>query len=133
MFDRILPVVRKEFIQIIRDPRTLAIVLLMPPLQIILLGYAVNSDVKHIRTVVADGARDEESRATITAFSNTEYFDIVGHIGGPKEARELIDRGGAKVAFIIPPSFGLDLKSNRVAAIQVIIDGSDPNIAQTAL
>ncbi len=133
MFGRILPVIRKEFIQIIRDPRTLAIVLLMPPMQIVLLGYAVNSDVKHIRTVVVDEARDETSRAIIHAFSSTEYFDIVDYVNGPRVARNVIDRGQAKVAFIIPPTFGADLKANRPTAMQVIIDGSDPSIAQTAL
>lgn len=133
MFDRVIPIIRKEFIQIVRDPRTLAIVLLMPPLQIILLGYAVNSDVKRIRTVVVDEARDQSSREIITAFSTTEYFDVVGYVGSAREARELIDRGGAKVAFVLPPTFGSDLRSNKVANVQVIIDGSDPNIAQTAL
>lgn len=133
MFDRVVAVIRKEFIQIVRDPRTLAIVLLMPPLQIVLLGYAVNSDVKHIRTVVVDGARDDASRSIIEAFTITEYFDVVGYLDGIKEAYEVVDRGGAKVAFVIPPRFGADLRSGKVGVIQVIIDGSDPNISQTAL
>ncbi|MBI4322212.1 MAG: ABC transporter permease [Chloroflexi bacterium] len=133
MFHRIWPVIKKEFIQTVRDMRTLIIVLLLPPVQIILMGYAVNSDIKHISTVVVDQSRDERSRALIAAFTTTEYFDVVGYVDSLSRVREMIDRGQVKVGFIIPPDYSADLLAGRQASVQVVIDGSDPNVAQTAL
>ena len=133
MFSRILAIIRKEFIQIVRDPRTLALVLMLPLMQVILLGYAVNSDVRHIRTVVVDQARDQVSRGLVRTFTNTEYFDVVGYLDSPAELRQVIHGGGAKVGLVIPPTFAVDLKSGRGAILQVVIDGSDPSVAQTAL
>ena len=133
MLSRVLPLVRKEFIQILRDRRTLMLILLLPPMQIILLGYAVNSDVQHIPTVVVDQARDESSRSFLSAFTNTDYFDLVATRDSAHEAQASIDSGAARVAFVIPPGFGSDLMAGRPAAVQIIVDGSDPNVAQSAL
>mgnify|MGYP005840442431 CR=1 FL=1 len=133
MFDRIWPVIRKEFIQIVRDRRTLAIVLLMPPMQILLLGYAVNTDVQHIRTMVVDQARTPAARELVLAFTTTQYFDVVRYGQSPAEARRAIDSGTAKVALIIPHNFSTNLESGQTATAQILIDGSDPNSAQTAL
>jgi len=83
--------------------------------------------------VVHDQARDSRSRDFIKAFTNTEYFTVVNHVDSPGEARAAIDRGDAKVAFIIPPDFSRNLDAGKVAQLQVMIDGSDPNTASTAL
>lgn len=133
MNGRILPIVRKEFIQIRRDPRTLAIMLVVPALQIFLFGYAVTTNVDHIATVVLDQAMDGRSRDFVRAFTNTEYFTVVGHVSSHREARDAIDRGAAKVAFIIPPEFSRNLDAGRQAQVQLMVDGSDPNTASTAL
>ncbi|MGE5617705.1 MAG: ABC transporter permease [Sphingomonadaceae bacterium] len=133
MNGRILPIMRKEFIQIRRDPRTLAIMLLVPAMQMFLLGYAVTTNVDHISTVVFDQAMDGRSREFIQAFTNTEYFTVVGQVSSHSEAREAIDRGDAKVAVIIPPDFSRDLDAGKQAQVQLVVDGSDPNTASTAL
>ena len=106
---------------------------MVPALQLLLFGYAVTTNVDHIATVVLDQAMDGRSRDFIRAFTNTEYFTLVGNVSSHREAREAIDRGLAKVAFIIPPDFSRNLDSGKPAYVQAIIDGSDPNVATTAL
>jgi drug efflux transport system permease protein len=133
MIARIWSVVAKEFIQIRRDPRTLAIVLAMPIMQLILFGYAINTTVDHIPTVVLDQSSDAQSRAFLNAFFNTGYFDPVGQASDVEAVRQTIDAGNARVGVIIPPNFSRDLVAGRTPSAQVVIDGSDPNTAQTAL
>lgn len=133
MNSRIFPIIRKEFIQVRRDPRTLAIILALPALQLLLFGYAVTTNVDHIATVVFNQAMDGRSRDFLRAFTNTEYFTVVGNVSSHSEAREAIDRGDAKVAFIIPPDFSRNLDAGKPAYVQMILDGSDPNTASTAL
>lgn len=130
---RIAAIIRKEFIQISRDPKTLAIVLVMPLMQLILLGYAINTVVDHIPTVVSDRSPSERSRSLVEAFTTTSYFRIAGYVDGPAEARRAVDRGEAKAAIIIPPDYTTNVQAGRPGQVQVLIDGSDPNIAQTAL
>ena len=123
----------KETLQIIRDRRTLGLMLVLPVVQLLLFGFAVGTTVAHISTVVVDQSRDPESRDLITALVNTTYFDITTYVETPLEARQAIDAGRSKVAIIIAPNFAADLRGGRGAQAQVLIDGSDPNIAQTAL
>ena len=133
MVERIRALVLKEFIQIIRDPRTLIIILVQPIMMLFLFGYAINTTVDHIATVVADETRDQRSRDFVRAAVNTGYFDIVADVPDQRAARAAIDSGQAKVAFVIPPTFGADTLAGRPAQVQALIDGSDPNVAQTAL
>ncbi|MCC7368274.1 MAG: ABC transporter permease [Chloroflexi bacterium] len=133
MGSRIAAIIQKELLQIRRDRRTLAIVLVLPVMQLLLLGYAINTVVDHLPTVVYDEARDPDSRALIAAFQNSTYFDIVGSALTRNEAVAAIDGGRAKVALLIPPRFGDDVLGGRVGQVQVLVDGSDPNVAQTAL
>ena len=123
----------KETLQIIRDRRTLGLMLVLPVVQLMLFGFAVGTTVAHISTVVVDQSRDPESRDLITALVNTTYFDITTYVETPLEARQAIDAGRSKVAIIIAPNFAADLRGGRGAQAQILIDGSDPNIAQTAL
>jgi ABC-2 type transport system permease protein len=123
----------KETLQIIRDRRTLGLMLVLPVVQLMLFGFAVGTTVAHISTVVVDQSRDPESRDLITALVNTTYFDITTYLDTPLEARQAIDAGRSKVAIIIAPNFAADLRGGRGAQAQILIDGSDPNIAQTAL
>jgi ABC-2 type transport system permease protein len=126
-------VVLKEFIQIRRDPRTLAIVLALPVMQLILFGYAINTTVDHIATVVLDQSQDAQSRSFLASFFNTSYFDLVSHATSLEEVRQAIDSGAAHVGIVLPPDFSHDLMAGRSPKAQVLVDGSDPNIAQTAL
>ena len=133
MLSRIWSIVAKEFIQVRRDPRTLAIVLVMPVMQLILFGYAINTAVDHIATIVLDQARDAQSRRFLASFFNTGYFDSVAEAGSLEQVRAAIDAGQARVGIVLPPSFSRDLLAGRAPTAQVLVDGSDPNTAQTAL
>jgi ABC-2 type transport system permease protein len=130
---RVWAIVAKEFIQIRRDPRTLAIVLVMPLMQLILFGYAINTTVDHIATVVLDQAHDAQSRGFLNSFFNTGYFDRSGSVGSIEQMRQAIDAGTARVGIVVPPDFSHDMLAGRAPQAQVLVDGSDPNTAQTAL
>jgi ABC-2 type transport system permease protein len=130
---RIWSIVVKEFIQIRRDPRTLAIVLAMPLLQLVLFGYAINTTVDHIATIVLDESRDAQSRRFLATFFNTGFFDLAGHAGSFEQVRAAIDAGTARVGIILPPDFSHEMVAGRPPRAQVLVDGSDPNTAQTAL
>jgi ABC-2 type transport system permease protein len=133
MIARVWSIVAKEFIQIRRDPRTLAIVLVMPLMQLILFGYAINTAVDHIATIVFDQAQDAQSRGFLSSFFNTGYFDPTGQAGSLEQVRQAIDAGRARVGIVVPPDFSRDLVAGRPPKAQVLVDGSDPNTAQTAL
>ncbi|HUK57179.1 MAG TPA: ABC transporter permease [Nitrospiria bacterium] len=128
----------KEFIEIRRDPRTLGLVVLMPVLLLILFGFAINLDIKQIRTAVCDRDRTPESRALAEAFFSSGYFKSVdaearlpdGQACG-REA-ELLDRGRASVYLEIPPRFGDRVRSGFPDSIQILLDGSDNNTASVA-
>ena len=127
-----MAIIRKEFIQIRRDRRTLAMVLALPVMQLLLFGYAINTVVDHMPTIVFDEADDAESRALIAAFENSGYFDLLSYALSPAELADTIDAGRAKVALHIPPDFGDQVLRGQPSPVQLVIDGSDPNVAQTA-
>src|SRR6184192_3903095 len=126
MIARVWSIVAKEFIQIGRDPRTLAIVLVMPLMQLILFGYAINTAVDHIATIVLDESRDAQSRRFLATFFNTGYFDRVGEAGSLEQVRAAIDAGSARVGIVVPPDFSHDMVAGRIPSAQVLVDGSDP-------
>src|SRR5579875_484461 len=133
MTSRVLAVLIKEFIQIRRDPRTLAMVLLLPAVQLLLFGYAINTTVEHLPTIVLDQADDRLSRELIQALNNSGIFDVVATARDAGALRQAIDSGAARVGVIIPPDFARAQAASRPAAVQVLIDGSDPTTAQSAL
>lgn len=126
-------ITRKEFIQIVRDPRTLAVMFLIPIIQLILLGYAATTNVDHLATAVLDQDNSSESRDLINAYRVSNYFDIAYRVDNEAELRRLIDSGQAKAAMIIPSSYASDLTRDHRAQVGFLIDGSDPTIANTAL
>lgn len=126
-------VMRKEFIQMSRDRRTLSMVLIMPALLLVMFGFALNTTVDHLTTVVYDQSDTAASRAFADAFANSGYFSIVGQVTSLQAARSAIDSGQAQAALIIAPNFGDQLLRGRTATAQLLVDGSDPNVAQTAL
>src|SRR5712691_8775477 len=133
MIERVWSIIHKEFIQIRRDRLTLAIALAMPLMQLILFGYAINTTVDHIATVVLDQVRDAQSRKFVTTFFNTGYFDLTNQVGSIEQVRQAIDAGRARVGIVVPPEFSHDLVAGRAPRAQLVVDGSDPNTAQTAL
>ena len=133
MFSRILPVMRKEFIHIIRDPRTLAIMFVMPLMQLILLGYAATSDVRDIPLAVYDQDRSAASRQLISDFVQSGQFIASTYTSSERELAALIDAGRVRAGLIIPPAYAADLAGSHGAQVVFVIDGSDPTIASTAL
>ena len=133
MWGRIAAVIRKEFIQILRDRRTLATMFLIPVVQLVLLGYAATTDVDNIATVVLDQDRSPESRELVETYRASGYFAISHWVESEEELAKLIDSGRARAGMIIPPNYGQYLVENRGPEIAFIIDGSDPNIAKAAL
>jgi ABC-2 type transport system permease protein len=132
MSSRILYMMYKECIHIVRDPRTLAVMFLMPVLQLILLGYSVSTDVEHLPTALLDQDLTPQSRDLIEAYRASGYFDITLHVSTEEELRRLIDKGQFRAGLIIPAGYGRDLQRNHKAQVSVVIDGSDPTVASTA-
>jgi len=130
---RLWAIVRKEFTQMLRDWRTLIIILTMPVVQLFAFAYALNTQVDHLPTVVVDKARNADSRAFVRAIENTGYFDAELYVDSPQEAQRLIDSGRVRAGFIIPPTFSTTLSQGQEASVQLLVDGSDPNVSQAAL
>jgi ABC-2 type transport system permease protein len=126
-------VVKKEVIQIRRDRPSLAIALAMPLVMLFLFGYAVNTDVNDIKTVVWDQSASPYSRELAANLENTRVFQVVAHVGGYAQIEAMLDDGSADVALVIPPDYARKRDRGEPAAVQMLIDGSDPNIARTAL
>lgn len=130
---RVLAVIRKEFYQIRRDKRTIAIILLMPIMELLLFGYAASTSVDHIPTVVFNNDIGSESRRLLDGFTNSQYFDIDYIAFSMEDVEYYIDDGYAKAGIVIPPEFSENIKSGKPAQIQLLVDGSDPTTAQTIL
>jgi len=124
-----LAVGRKEFRQIVRDRRTLMILLFVPAFFLMLYGYALNWDIRHVRLAVLDREHSTESRKLVSAFANSAYFDIVATPASMREIERLMDRGEARVALVVPEGMTRDLQSGRTASVQVIINGDNANTA----
>ena len=132
MNSRLFSIIRKEFIQILRDPRTLAMILFIPVMQLFLLGYSATSDVRNIPIAVYDQSRSPESRALVDAFRAADYFLIAFDVDSNDQIRTLIERGETRAAIIVPPDYSKKLLQGD-AQVAVILDGSDPAIGGTAL
>jgi ABC-2 type transport system permease protein len=130
---RILAIIRKEFIHIRRDPRTLGIVLILPVFQLLIFGYAVTNDIEHLPMAVYDQDRSAASRALVDAYRASLYFDVAFYVQDNRELAYLIDSGRARVGLTIPPGYGDRLARREQAEVSFIIDGSDPTVANTAL
>jgi ABC-2 type transport system permease protein len=130
---RVLAIADKEWIHIRRDLRSLVLVIVLPLLMILLFGYALSVDVKHVTLAVNDQDRTHLSRSYTEKFTHTEYFKFIKYAESNKEIDSLIDSGKITLAIVIPPNFERDFKAGKPANIQVLIDGSDSNTATIAL
>jgi ABC-2 type transport system permease protein len=133
MWERIYRMLVKEFIQVLRDPRMKALIFVMPVIQLIMFGYAVTTDVDHIRTAVCDLDKSPQSRALIERFTASGYFTVVENADRPDQLGELLDRGKATIGIQINRGFADDLRAGRQAAIQTIVDGTDSNTGTVAM
>jgi ABC-2 type transport system permease protein len=130
---RLISLVRKEFIQILRDPRTLILVLIIPIMQLFLLGYAATNDVRNVPLAVFDQDRSAAARKLLDAYRAADYFRLTFDVDSEEDIRELIDRGEARAGLIIPPDYSEELNANGTAQVAFVLDGSDPTVASTAL
>jgi ABC-2 type transport system permease protein len=124
---------RKEFHQIVRDRRSLAILLLFPAFVLLLFGYALNWDVRHIKLAVDDRDRSADSRALISAFVNSGYFDLVAIVDSDAELTRLMDRNDARAVLVIPPAFEEDLQRQMPVPVQLLLNGDNANTATTVM
>jgi ABC-2 type transport system permease protein len=127
------PIVVKELRQIRRDPTSLGMLLVLPAAMILLVGYALNFDVKHIPLVIWDQDRTPESRAFSEKFRRSEYFDHAFDAFSYEEVEGLILDNRVRVALVIPPTFGQKLLSGNSVGVQILVDGSDANTAGQAV
>jgi ABC-2 type transport system permease protein len=130
---KVLAVGVKEFRQIGRDRRTLVMLLFVPAFFLLLYGYALNFDVRHIRLGVQDNDRSSASREVISAFVNSGYFDLVQDVVRDEDIGRAFDTGEARVVLVIPARFGADAALGRPTSVQLVIGGDNANTATTAM
>lgn len=127
---RIYAIARKEFIHIVRDPRTMIAVLIMPLLQLFLFSYAVSFDVKDLPTALLDQDHTAISRQYVDALKQSNYFVVNQNLASASEIDGIFDANKARVVVVIGPGFGDAVAAGRAGAVQILIDGSEPNSAQ---
>ncbi len=133
MLDRIRTMLVKEFIQVLRDPRMKGVVFVMPVVQLIVIGYAVTTDVRHVPTAVYDLDDSRESRQLVDQFLSTETFELVEYVTDGRRVQELLDHGDAQVVLHFQHGFGERLRAGRQAPMQILVDGTDSNTAGIVL
>ena len=130
MSHRILPIIRKEFIHIRRDFRTLIIIFALPIFMLFMFGYAINLELQHIALTVVDDNNSPDSRALIRAFSGSKHFNISVYDGKVSEVGSLFHQRAAMAVLLIPHDFAEELGAHQKTSVQLLIDGSDSNTAQ---
>jgi ABC-2 type transport system permease protein len=132
-FRRVKAIARKEFLQIWRDPRSLMIALLMPFMQLTLLGYGLSLDIKHIPICTFDREGSQQSEALLKRFQASSYFDIVEVESEYRDAVKALDFGRCKLVIVIPPDFSARINDSGGSSVQALIDATDDNTANVAL
>lgn len=130
---RVRQVLRKEFRQMLRDPRARRVLFAAPIMQLIVFGYAVNTDVRNAATMVVDQDQTYESRALVSALTASGYFRVTARSDEPRDLVRGLDRGDVLVGLEIPRGFAKDLGAGRQANVQLLVDGSSANTANVAL
>ena len=133
MMPRFWPMFRKEFIQMRRDRLTLGIMVGIPVIQLLLFGFAIQTDVKNIPTIVVDESRTPESRDVVAAFDNPRNFRIVAYADSRAQLNRAIEAGDALEGIIVPEDYPRNLARGLTATVQVVVDASDPLSSQAAL
>jgi len=130
---RIIAVLHKEFLQMRRDKMTLGLVFMIPLVQLLLFGFAIQTEVKNISTVVFDQSLTSESRGLLESFSASGYFDITYVVDEYNDVNKMIDSGQAKVGIVFPPDFATSVNRGIPAPVQVLVDASDNMVANQAI
>jgi len=130
---KIQAIARKEFYHLIRDFRSLYLAFAIPLFLIFLFGYALSLDVDNIKTVVMDHDKTSLSRDLIHKINASSYFNVIRHLPNTKEVTRYLDHGWTTMAIVIPPGWTKNIKADREAPIQVLLDGSDPNFASISV
>ena len=128
-----LAVARKEMRQIVRDRRTLLILLFVPAFFLLVYGYALNFDIRHVLIAVQDNDRSTASRAVISAFVNSGYFDLYADAPTDQAIVDLVDRNQVRAVLVVPSRFGADVARGRPTALQFIVNGDNANTATTVV
>ena len=129
---KMLAVARKEFRQIVRDTRTLLILLFVPAFILLLFGYALNFDIRHIALAVQDRDASPQSRTLVSAFVNSGYFDLVAEVDAAETTR-LMNRDQVRAVLVIPAGLSRSLQTGRPAAVQVLLNGDNATTATTVM
>jgi ABC-2 type transport system permease protein len=129
---RVLVIAWKELIQLRRDRLTLAMVAVLPVMQLLLFAYAINTDVRHIPLVVFDQDHSASSRDLVRSLAATGFYDLVGEVRDDVEIEAALRSARARAAIVVPVRFASDLRLGRPAQIQLILDGSDPQTVASA-
>lgn len=130
---RFWPMLWKEFIQMRRDRLTLGMMTVLPAVQLILFGYAIQTDVRHLPTIVLDESRTSDSRRLITVIGNIGNFEIIGDVADRAALRSEIMGSRAAAALVIPPNYARELRAGRTATAQMIVDAADPQSSGAAM
>jgi len=127
------PMLWKEFLQLRRDRLTFALMTGLPAIQLLLFGYAIQTDVRKLPTVVVDESRTSESRALVQVLENTDNFRVVTAVADRGEAKRWIERGAARVALVIPPDYQRNIRGGHTGVAQLLIDAADPQSSGAAI
>lgn len=129
---RVIAIAKKEFIQIVRDPRSLGLAIMVPITLIVIFGFALSLDVQNVPTAIWDQDNSQISQNFLLNFKNSKYFKIIGYYDNYRDLQRLIDKGTCLMAIVVPKDFSAKLTSNQQAPLQLLLDGSDSNTAQIA-
>ena len=131
--ERLRAMTKKEFVQMRRDPATLRLMLVVPLMQLLIFGFAIRTEVRHLPTVVFDQSRSQQSREFVQKLTATDNFVVSKQAASYAEAVNEVDAGHARAAVIIPPDYARQLKRGNTAQVQVLVDASDPTASQAAI
>ena len=130
---RFRALIKKEITHMLRDPRTLVFIFIMPIMQLVLLGFVNNTDIKNVSTVIFNQDNSSASRQLLDSFQATGYFSFDYAVFSQVEVNDLIDSGKASVGIVIPPDYSTDLATGKTADVLVLLDGADPTVAGSIL
>jgi ABC-2 type transport system permease protein len=129
---RPLVIAWKELLQLRRDRLTLAMMVALPVVQLLVFGYAINTDVRHLPMVVYDQDESAQSRDLYRSLEATRFYDLRGNVRSYDEIDDALRAGDARVALVVPPRYGADVASGRPTTVQLVVDGSDPQVVASA-
>ncbi len=129
---RPLVMARKELLQLRRDRLTLSMMLVLPIVQLLLFGWAINTDVRHLPTLVWDQDGTAQSRDLARRMEATTFYDVVGAARSYEDIERAFRAGDARVALVVPPRYASDVATGRTAHVQLVVDGSDPQVVGSA-